>query len=402
MQVLLTTWGGRGDVEPMVGLAERLRARGAQVRLCVPRDEDLLARSRESGAEVTPLGPAGKELMRRDPPPSIPETAAILLREQVEVLPGLLEGCDAAVVTGALPAAAGALSAAEAAGVPAASVTFQQLTIPAPNRRPLVYRGIDAPEEQDPQALWRLDAEAIDGLFGDAVGSAREALGLPRLAHVRDIVVGERPWLATDPVLDPWRPAWGIDAFQTGAWAVADVNPLDDEVLAFLDDGPPPVYIGFGSMPMLASPDVAAAAMAAVRAHGRRAIIMRGWAELEAEDGAEDCLVVGQVNHQALFPRVAAVVHHGGAGTTTTAARAGAAQVVVPQAVDQPYWAGRIAALGVGAAHDGPTPTAASLRSALTTALSPGVRARATAVAGAIRSDGTTVAAVEVERLGRR
>ncbi len=128
MQVLLTTWGGRGDVEPLVGLAERLRARGAQVRLCVPRDEDLLARSRESGAEVTPLGPAGKELMRRDPPPSIPETAAILLREQVEVLPCLLEGCDAAVITGALPAAAGALSAAEAAGVPAASVTFQQLT----------------------------------------------------------------------------------------------------------------------------------------------------------------------------------------------------------------------------------------------------------------------------------
>ena len=402
MQVLLTTWGGRGDVEPMVGLAERLRARGAQVRLCVPRDEDLVARARESGAEVTPLGPAGKELMRRDPPPSIPETAAMLLREQVAVLPGLLEGCDAAVVTGALPAAAGALSAAEAARVPAASVTFQQLTIPAPDRRPLVYRGTEAPKEQDPQALWRLDAEAIDGLFGDAVGSAREALGLPRLAHVRDIVVGKRPWLATDPVLDPWRPAWGIDAVQTGAWTVADANPLDEKLLAFLDDGPPPVYIGFGSMPMLASPEVAAAAMEAVRAHGRRAVILRGWAELEAEHGAEDCLLVDQVNHQALFPRAAAIVHHGGAGTTTTAARAGAAQVVVPQAVDQPYWAGRVAALGIGAAHDGPKPTAASLRSALTRALNPGVRARAIAVAGAIRSDGTTVAAVEVERLGRR
>lgn len=143
MRVLLTTWGGRGDVEPVVGLAERLQARGAQVRLCVPRDEDLLLRARESGAEVTPLGPAGKELMRRDPPPSIPETAALLLRGQVAVLPGLLKGCDAAVITGALPAAAGALSAAEAAGVPAASVTFQQLTIPAPDRRRLPDRGPD-------------------------------------------------------------------------------------------------------------------------------------------------------------------------------------------------------------------------------------------------------------------
>ncbi len=383
----------------MVGLAERLRARGAQVRLCVPRDEDLVARAQESGAEVTPLGPAGKELMRRDPPPSIPETAALLLGEQVAVLPGLLEGCDAAVVTGALPAAAGALSAAEAAGVPAASVTFQQLTIPAPDRRPLVYRGMQPSEDEDPHALWRADAEAIDRLFADAVGSARETLGLPSLAHVRDIVVGEHPWLATDPVLDPWRRAWGIDAFQTGAWTVPDTNPLDHELLAFLDDGPPPVYVGFGSMPMLASPDVAAAAMDALRAHGRRAVILRGWAELEAEHGAEDCFVVGQVNHQALFPRVAAVVHHGGAGTTTTAARAGTSQVVVPQAVDQPYWAGRVAALGVGAAHEGPTPTAASLRTALTTALSLAIRAKATAVAGAIRSDGTTVASVEIERL---
>jgi vancomycin aglycone glucosyltransferase len=90
---------------------------------------------------------------------------------------------------------------------------------------------------------------------------------------------------------------------------------------------------------------------------------------------------------------VAAVVHHGGAGTTTTAARAGAPQVVVPQIVDQPYWAGRVAALGIGAAHDGSTPTAESLSGALKTALTPETHARATAVAGRIRTDGAMVAA---------
>ena len=90
---------------------------------------------------------------------------------------------------------------------------------------------------------------------------------------------------------------------------------------------------------------------------------------------------------------MAAVVHHGGAGTTTTAARAGAPQVVVPQIGDQPYWAGRVADLGIGAAHDGPTPTTESLSAALRTALTPETRARATAVAGTIRTDGATVAA---------
>ncbi|WP_297827760.1 nucleotide disphospho-sugar-binding domain-containing protein, partial [Mycobacterium sp.] len=85
--------------------------------------------------------------------------------------------------------------------------------------------------------------------------------------------------------------------------------------------------------------------------------------------------------------------HHGGAGTTTTATRAGTPQVVVPQVVDQPYWAGQVADLGIGAAHDGPTPTTESLSAALRTALTPETRARATAVAGAIRTDGATVAA---------
>jgi vancomycin aglycone glucosyltransferase len=66
---------------------------------------------------------------------------------------------------------------------------------------------------------------------------------------------------------------------------------------------------------------------------------------------------------------------------------------VLPQIADQPYWAGRVAALGIGAAHDGPTPTLESLSAALARALNPETRARAAAVAGMIRADGATVAA---------
>jgi vancomycin aglycone glucosyltransferase len=66
---------------------------------------------------------------------------------------------------------------------------------------------------------------------------------------------------------------------------------------------------------------------------------------------------------------------------------------VVPQIADQPYFAGRVADLGLGAAHDGPTPTTESLSAALRTALAPETRARATAVADTIRTDGATVAA---------
>lgn len=107
----------------------------------------------------------------------------------------------------------------------------------------------------------------------------------------------------------------------------------------------------------------------------------------------DDCFALGEVNHQALFRRVAAVAHHGNAGTTTTTAWAGVPQVVVPQIADQPYWAGRVAELGIGAAHDGPTPTVESLSAALGTALEPETRARAAAMAGRIRTDGAMVAA---------
>ena len=120
----------------------------------------------------------------------------------------------------------------------------------------------------------------------------------------------------------------------------------------------------------------------------------RGWADLALPDDAPDCLAIGEVNQQALFPRVAAVVHHGGAGTTTAAARAGAPQVVVPQMYDQHYCAGRVDELGIGAAHAPGAPTTESLTSALERTLqratSPHVPAP---LAGAMRGDGAMVAA---------
>lgn len=283
---------------------------------------------------------------------------------------------------------------AEKLGIRSVSVTFQQLTLPSPHRPPLAYPGRPFPPDvTDNRVLWDLDAESIDALFGEALNVNRASIGLPLVDNIRDYVIGDRPWLATDPTLDPWQKTPDLDVVQTGAWILPDERPLPDDLEAFLQAGEPPVYVGFGSMPMRASKDVAQVAVEAVRAQGRRVLTSRGWADLALIDDQDDCFVVGEVNQQALFGRVAAVVHHGGAGTTTTAARAGAPQVVVPQSADQPYWADRVADLGIGAAHDGPTPTTESLSAALKTTLTPETRARATAVAGTIRADGATVAA---------
>ncbi|MFE4633466.1 glycosyltransferase [Streptomyces sp. NPDC056773] len=397
MRVLLSTYGSRGDVEPLVGLAVRLRELGAEVRVCAPPDEDFAERLAGIGVSVVGVGQSARALTTAAPPPSganLPQRAAGLIASQFEVIPPVAEGCDLLVATGAMPAIAGARSVAEKLGIGCVSVIFQQLTLPSLQRPPLAYPGRPFPPEvTDNRALWELDARSIDALFGEALNTSRESIGLPPVEHVRDYAFGDRPWLATDPVLDPWLDTPELDVVQTGAWVLPDERPLPAELVAFLEAGAPPVYVGFGSMAVRGGEDAARVAVEAVRAQGRRVLLGRGWAELGLVDDRDDCFAVGEVNHQQLFGRVAAVVHHGGAGTTTTAAGAGAPQVVVPQLADQPYWAARVAGLGIGAAHDGPVPTAESLSAALRTALDPDTAARAEAVAGRVRTDGAALAA---------
>jgi vancomycin aglycone glucosyltransferase len=283
---------------------------------------------------------------------------------------------------------------AEKLGIRFVYASYQPVSLPSPHHPPLPRPGRPLPPNvTDNRVLWDLDAQNANELFGAALNTHRASNGLPPVDDVRDYAFTDRPWLAADPTLGPWQEPADLDVVQTGAWILPDERLLPADLVAFLDAGTPPVYVGFGSMPMSASQDAARVAIEVIRAQGRRVLVSHGWADLALIDDRDDCFAVGEVNQQALFGRVAAVVHHGGAGTTTTAARAGAPQVVVPQGGDQPYFAGRVADLGVGAAHDGPTPTTESLSAGLRTALTPETRARATAVAGTIRTDGTTVAA---------
>ncbi|GAA3083124.1 hypothetical protein GCM10010530_06620 [Kribbella aluminosa] len=284
---------------------------------------------------------------------------------------------------------AGARDVADKFGIGYVLAGFHLGGIPSQHFAPGARPGTPTPEGvTDRRVQWEYDARRVNELYGPALNSQRAAIGLPPVENVRDYVFTEHPWLAADPTLCPSTGMTDLEVVQTGAWILPDNRPLPDDLQAFLDAGEPPVYVGFGSMAAYAPKDIARTAIEASRAHGRRVLLSRGWAELEAEDGT-DCFVVGEVNQQALFPQVAAVVHHGGAGTTTTAARAGVPQVVVPLIADQPYWASRVAALGIGAANQ--APTVDSLSAALGTAFA--AKARAREVGGTIRTDGATVAA---------
>jgi vancomycin aglycone glucosyltransferase len=243
----------------------------------------------------------------------------------------------------------------------------------------------------DYSGLWEKDAQRWNLQWRDILNSHRTKLGLDSVSDVRSHILTGQPGLASDPTLGPWPDPEDGSVFQTGAWILPDDHPLSPELDAFLDAGEPPVYFGFGSIS--APADLSQVMIQSARALGRRAILLRGWADLSLMDNEADCMAIGEVNHRALFKRVAAIVHHGGAGTTHAATRGGAPQVVIPQHYDQYYWAGRVEQLGIGTAPTTHTPTADSLTSALEQALQPDMTARAQTIAAAARNDGTLVAA---------
>jgi sterol 3beta-glucosyltransferase len=144
------------------------------------------------------------------------------------------------------------------------------------------------------------------------------------------------------------RPAdWPEHAHITGYWS-AD-PPRDEEIPAgirrFLDAGPAPVFIGFGSAVSGARAELAGVAVDALRRTGRRGILSEG---SNGPAPAPDILMVESVSHRWLFPKMGAIVHHGGAGTTGAGLRAGIPNILIPFTADQPFWAARVRELGVG------------------------------------------------------
>ncbi|WP_377284893.1 glycosyltransferase [Planomonospora corallina] len=395
MRVLLSTIGSRGDVQPVVALASRLRSLGEEVRVCAPPD------FREwidgLGIPVVPLGPELRGTAAPEPAAGRSLPSPEDLRRQVEetvaaqfaTVGRAARGCDVLVACGALQVAA--RSVAETLEIPYVHASYCPVTLPSPHHAPPPMPGLVPPDGADDAALWELDAQRWNAVFGAALNAHRASAGLEPVTDVRGHVFTDRPWLAADPVLGPWPGSADLDVVQTGAWILPDPRPLPDDLEAFLDAGDPPVYFGLGSMP--APGDIGRVMVQTARELGRRAVVSRGWAGLSPVDGGPDCFSVGEVNQQALFRRVAAVVHHGGAGTTTAAARAGAPQVVIPQVYDQPYWARRVADLGIGAAHAPGPPTVDSLAAVLARALEPGATAKARAVAAQVRTDGADAAA---------
>ena len=162
----------------------------------------------------------------------------------------------------------------------------------------------------------------------------------------------------------------------------------DDDLQAFLDAGPPPIYIGFGSIVVDDPEALTQMIFEAVKKAGVRALVSKGWGNVGGSNPPDNVFLLGNVPHDWLFPRVSAVVHHGGAGTTAIGIALGKPTIIVPFFGDQPFWASMVYKAGAGPE---PVPfkelTADKLAENIKLALAPDVKERAHELSDKIKGE---------------
>jgi sterol 3beta-glucosyltransferase len=344
----MITPGTRGDVAPMAGLGSRLRALGIDVAIAANAAYSPLVTA--AGCEHREL-PGDMSHLISPAAPGKKATGADLrryMRELGDYMDLAATGTLAAAEAGADVILANAIApyaydVAEALGVPAIGAHLQP-TEPSTAYPPILLgtaRSLGPAGNKLAGSLISAGKAPYDA----PAARIRQVLGLPkkaRSASERARRKADRPVLhGISPTVFP-RPAdWRSGLAMTGYWwpdTEPDWQP-PAELVEFLQDGPPPVFIGFGSSAALdADFMLEAAHRAGVRA------VLQG---VQGVSGS-DALSIGTVPHEWLFPQMAAVVHHAGAGTTAAGLRAGIPAISVPIYTDQPFWAARITSLGAG------------------------------------------------------
>ena len=361
MRITILALGSRGDVQPFVPLGKALREAGHQVR--VATFEAFSSMMREAGLDFTPIHGDAQQLLntaaqadlltRRINPL---QTMRALQRSYGTIANSLPQDLaalhDSDLVLNQLPAHLFGSDLAEYLGVPWAVVAVVPLV--RTRFRPLIGFPTTVSWIAGYNLLtYRLAEQMGWQLFRKAVNRLRtESWNLPaapfwgpyEAIHQRHIpfICGFSAHVVPRP-LD-----WGPHVHLTGWWHSDDSHwqPPGD-LQRFIESGSPPVFIGFGSMPVSNPSSITALIVEAVRLSGQRAILHAGWAGLGGVLPPE-IFTISDAPYGWLFPRMAAVVHHGGSGTTGFGFRSGIPSIIVPFGFDQFYWGARAAEMGVG------------------------------------------------------
>jgi UDP:flavonoid glycosyltransferase YjiC (YdhE family) len=420
MRITVIAVGTRGDVQPLLALAEGLHLAGHQVRFAT--ENGYSAAVIAAGLEHYPLrgnsqafysGRAAtryREIMARPDAQEIynkysktyaGSIALNYARRNLQEIVAPCEGADALICQ---PTFGVGPSLADKFAIPAivASLLPAHQTKAFPN--PFDPIASDRTAEENWQS-WDLMTEFTElghsmiqewrtGFLGLEAQSFAESLRQMRsLPHV----------LGYSSLVVPKPSEWGAHVAVTGYWfrsSSADYAPTA-ELEQFLREGEAPVVVGFGSHVGRDPAQLTRVVVDALRLAGQRGVLIRGLGGLRTDGLPQGVFSVTEVPYEWLLARSSALVHHGGAGTTASALRMGVPQVIVPFGWDQPFWGHRCARLGVSAE---PLPAKAVTVEALAAAITSvtthsNLRARAASLAQSIQSErGVTTAITKIER----
>ncbi|KAL1794573.1 hypothetical protein ACET3X_006389 [Alternaria dauci] len=402
LNIVIQVVGSRGDVQPFIALGDELRRYGHRVRLATHDMFHELVRG--SGSELMAYMVKNPGLI-----PSVESLRAGEIKKKQLMVKEMLEGfwrsCISSDTLTHEPFVADAIIAnppsfahvhcAQALGIP----VHMMFTMPWSSTRAFPHPLANLKNAEGKQSAANyLSYGVVDWLtwqgLGDVINQWRQTLDLEQVGMF------DGPSLASTlviPMTYCWSPAlvpkpldWPAHIDVCGFFFrdPPRYEPPDD-LRSFIESGPPPVYIGFGSIVLEDPQRITAVILEAVKANGFRAIVSKGWSKLgDHGESHEDVIFIGDCPHEWLFQHVAAVVHHGGAGTTACGLLNGKPTTIVPFFGDQPFWGQMVAAAGAGPM---PIPqrdiTAESLSEAIRFCLSPEAASAAAVIAQKMQSE---------------
>ena len=142
----------------------------------------------------------------------------------------------------------GGPSAAELHGIPYRYVVFCPVLLPSSEYPPMTIATQTLPRWLNSLA-WKGFILSNDLLLKRLINRRRAQLGLAAVDDASAYVLGERPVVAVDRELARVPEDCPIETEQIDCLHAMAGDPLPPKLEAFLAQGPPPVYIGFGSMP---------------------------------------------------------------------------------------------------------------------------------------------------------
>ena len=358
MKIACVILGTRGDFQPMLALATGLIKKGHEVIICAPSENEQLAR--KYNCQFVVFGPEIKRAIKENPEKQTggvavkisPRHGKKIIEDQIKLLPEKIKGVDLVLGAGIV---VGVHTAADILKVPYRLIVFYPVILGTTKDDPLKNRMMFA--------FGRLMMNlVIKGL----INKQRANYGLSPIKDIWEHWMGENVIVACDKELNKARDGSAFVFTQTGFMLLPSKDRLPAEVDTFINSGKPPVYIGFGSNPIVNTEKYCQIFEQVSKATNQRLIISKGWAEFPVSN-ARDILYVDEMPFELLFPRLAAVIYHGGTGTMAAITRAGIPQVAFPFMGDQFDNRNQIVKLGLGPMTcDFKKMTAESISSAIT------------------------------------